>query len=163
MEAQQARARRPPLMIVTNIAQQQTSAKRINAAVFPHSSISHGLLKTRTLSSSSTCVISPSSSCAAAPMAPPPAPSMVRTANQRNNTPMSTPTASARSRGSKYCSDPDGCRCRVLERITSKTSICSSWLGPTRVAHEHGHVLQATQKVTSPRTLGAIELARWRK
>jgi hypothetical protein len=122
MEAQQARARRPPLMIVTNIAQQQTSAKRINAAVFPHSSISHGLLKTRTLSSSSTCVISPSSSCAAAPMAPPPAPSMVRTANQRNNTPMSTPTASARSRGSKYCSDPDCASPMAADAVSSKGS-----------------------------------------
>ncbi|KAL4099585.1 hypothetical protein PRIC1_007386 [Phytophthora ramorum] len=112
----QARASRPPLTIVTNLSQ-QAKAKYVNAAVFPHSTIDSGLVKPRTLSTSSTCVISPSSSSAAS--AAPPAPVAILNTNKQKTL---TPTASSRSRNYKYCSDPDCISPMATDVVSSRTA-----------------------------------------
>ncbi|KAG7390492.1 hypothetical protein PHYPSEUDO_007718 [Phytophthora pseudosyringae] len=128
----QAPAGRPPLTIITNLSQQQTKAsqaKQIHAAVHSHAIVDNKLLRSRTLSPSSR----PTSASTA-----PPTPAIVNVAKLKTFTPTSTPTAAARSRAYKYCSDPDCASplasdaesSRATEPATARTTPTSVTSGP---------------------------------
>ncbi|GMF15876.1 unnamed protein product [Phytophthora lilii] len=112
MEAH-VRADRPSLTIVTNLSQQAAKSKHNNAAVFPHAINNYHLLKNRLLSSPSTCALSPASTPTSVSTAPPPAPAILNSAAQK----LIAPAAATRSRGYKYCSDPDCASPMASDRI----------------------------------------------
>ncbi|GMF30277.1 unnamed protein product [Phytophthora fragariaefolia] len=105
----QGRAARPPLTIITNLSQQQPKIKTVHVAVHPHAITEHISSKIRTLSPAS-------SSSTSATTAPPPTPVILTPSSQR----IATPTTVPRSRGYKYCSDPDCSSPMASDVVSSK-------------------------------------------